>query len=78
MKLVYKGYVYEAYSRENSQLLNYAKTFSGSSYDMEELRYLFRDWMQDAHPELEDLDYMDDLDFDELKDRYEEIGRAHV
>lgn len=72
MKLVYKGYVYEAYSKENSHLLNYAKTFSGASYDIEELRYLFRDWMQDTHPELEDLDYMDDLDFSDLKDRYEE------
>ncbi len=72
MKYLYRGKIYEAYSRENVSLLNYAKSWDGSSYDMEELRYLFRDWMQDAHPELEDLDYMDDLDFSELKDRYGE------
>ena len=53
-------------------MLNYAKNAGSESYNMEELRYLFRDWMQDAHSELEDLDYMDDLDFEDLKDRYGE------
>lgn len=72
MKFLYKGFIYEAYSRENVGLLKYAKGFNGSNYDMEELRYLFRDWMQDAHSEVDDLDYMDDLDFSELKDRYGE------
>lgn len=72
MKFLYKGYIYEAYSNENSSLLNYAKDWGNSQRNMEELRYLFRDWMQYEHPEVEDLDYMDDLDFSELKDRYGE------
>lgn len=52
--------------------MNYAKGAGDSTYDMEELRYLFRDWMQDSHPELEDLDYMDELEFSDLQDRYGE------
>lgn len=64
--------MYEAYSKENVALLNYAKGWNDSAYDMEELRYLFRDWMQDEHPEVKDLDYMDDLDFPEVEEKYGE------
>lgn len=68
-KISFKGFIYETYSRENSELLKYAK--NEDSYDMDNLRYLFRDWLSDTHPDLmKDFVDLDDMDFSELSEKY--------
>lgn len=38
---------------------------------MDNLRYLFRDWLSDTHPDLmKDFVDLDDMDFSELSEKY--------